>query len=106
MILAREVYAATDNFPDRERFGLSAQLRRAAVSIPSNIAEAQGRRLPRDFRSFLRKARGSLHEVETQTLLSADFGYVAGERAKHLLELSAELGRIINGLIASLKDPD
>ena len=106
MIFAREVYAATANFPEQERFGLSAQLRRAAVSIPSNIAEGQGRRLPRDFRSFLRKARGSLHEVETQILLSAEFGYLPADKARHLLELSAELGRINNGLIASLKDPE
>jgi four helix bundle protein len=77
-----------------------------AVPIPSNIAEGQGRRLPRDFRAFLRRARGSLHEVETQLLLSSEFGYISPEKTKHLLELSAELGRIINGLIASLAGDD
>ena len=101
-----EIYRATKSFPAEERYGLTAQIRRAAVSVPSNIAEGQGRRLPGDFQLFLRHARGSLLEVETQLIIACDLGYLTRSETQRLLKLSAEVGRILNGLIASLKEPE
>ena len=75
MTLAELVYAATESFPKREIFGLSSQLCRAAVSIPSNIAEGQARYSRREFRHFLRTAKGSLAELDTQLLLSVELGF-------------------------------
>ena len=103
MDLAEAVYQATDGFPPREVYGLTSQLRRAAVSVPSNIAEGQGRRLPGDFHHSLRIARGSLLEVETQVLLAQRLKYLDEGSAGRLLALTAEVGRILNGLIAAIK---
>ena len=75
MRLVADVYRLTPTFPDSERFGLTSQLQRAAVSIPSNIAEGQGRLATKEFRQFLGIARGSLKELETQLLISIDLGY-------------------------------
>lgn len=102
MDLVTEVYRITASFPREEMYGLSSQLRRAAVSIPSNIAEGQGRRGAAEFRHFLRQACGSLMEVETQILIAERLGYCSSEQANKLLETAAEVGRILNGLIASL----
>lgn len=77
MALARDVYSATADFPNHELYGLTSQIRRAAVSIPSNIAEGAGRIGPREFNKFLGIARGSLCELETQLLLANDLGYLA-----------------------------
>jgi four helix bundle protein len=77
MALAKQVYAATQGFPREEMFGLKAQLRRAAVSIPSNIAEGQARLSGKDFQHFLRTTKGSLAEVETQLQLSCELGYLS-----------------------------
>jgi four helix bundle protein len=103
MTLVREVYRATANFPREEIFGLTSQLRRAAVSIPSNIAEGKGRYSPRDFQHFLKQARGSVHEVETQIVIAQDLGYLQKNQATILLSQCEELGRILNGLISSLR---
>ena len=102
MDLVAEVYAATVNFPSDERFGLTSQLRRAAVSIPSNIAEGQGRNTPRDFVHFLSIAYGSLCEVQTQVLLSQRLQYMDTFSAEQIMEHSEEVGRILNGLSNSL----
>jgi four helix bundle protein len=80
-----------------------SQLRRAAVSVPSNIAEGQARYSRREFHHFLNMARGSLAEVETQILLASDLGYVPPTEADTLLVSTSELGRILNGLIVSTK---
>jgi four helix bundle protein len=100
--LAREVYSTTRNFPEDERFGMVAQLRRAAVSIPSNIAEGRGRGTRKDFRHFLVQARGSLYETETQIDLASDFHYISSADAERLLGACDELSRILNGLINSI----
>jgi four helix bundle protein len=96
------VYRATAAFPRDELFGLTSQIRRAAVSIPSNIAEGQGRLSENEFRHFLGQSRGSLMEVETQTQIAVNLGYLGEEDADRVLQACAEVGRIINGLIASV----
>ena len=103
MVLVREIYCATQAFPKEERYGLMSQLRRAAVSVPSNIAEGQARYSRREFHHFLNNARGSLAEVETQIMLANDLGHLALNDADTLLLKTSELGRILNGLIASTK---
>jgi four helix bundle protein len=85
-------------FPKEEAFGLSAQIRRAAVSIPSNIAEGQGRGAGKEFVHHLRIAYGSLREVETQLLIADRLGYLPLKKIDALLELTSEVGRLINGL--------
>ncbi len=77
MALARNVYALTEAFPKREVFGLTSQIRRAAVSIPSNIAEGRGRTTEKSFALFLSQARGSLYELETQMELAGELGFAA-----------------------------
>jgi len=101
----KDVYKVSEQFPKDERFGLTAQIRRAAVSIASNIAEGQGRRLPGDFQLFLRHSRGSLLEVETQLIIAAELGFLPRPTLKVLLAKAAEEGRILNGLIASIRQP-
>jgi four helix bundle protein len=98
-----EIYSITSAFPQRETYGLTSQLRRAAVSIPSNIAEGQGRATKGEFIQFLCHARGSLYEVETQVIISRNLGYLTLEQQESLSGALAELGRILNGLIASLQ---
>jgi len=83
-------------------YGLAAQLRRAAVSVPSNIAEGQGRSSKKEFKQFLALARGSLLEVETQLLIAADLHYIAPKDARDLEMKTQEVLRILNGLIDSL----
>jgi len=103
MALARETYRATGTFPKEEMYGLTSQLRRAPVSIPSNIAEGKGRYSPRDFQHFLKQARGSVNEVETQILLAQDLGYLEKDKAAVLLQQCEEIGKVLNGLISSLR---
>jgi four helix bundle protein len=81
--LAKETYRITRRFPAHERFGLSSQMQRAAVSVPSNIAEGQARRSSAEFRQFLYQALGSLAEVDTQIVIANDLGYLGdGESAR------------------------
>jgi four helix bundle protein len=103
MALVNDTYRATQSFPKHEVYGLVSQMRRAAVSIPSNIAEGQGRQFDREFGLFISHAMGSLMELETQILISSDLGYLSKKDADALLEESAEVGRLANGLLASLK---
>ena len=102
MDLTEEIYKITRGFPKDELYGLTSQLRRAAVSVPSNIAEGQGRLTPGEFRQFLGHARGSLLETETQILLAGKLHYISPEEMNHLLKSSTEVGRILNGLIGSI----
>ncbi|OZC04525.1 hypothetical protein BSZ36_00880 [Rubricoccus marinus] len=100
--LAEAVYAATRTFPEDERFGLTSQLRRAAVSIPSNIAEGWGRGSRADYRRFVIVARGSLYEVETQLLLSHRFGFLAQEAYADLRNQTQALSRQLQAMVRSL----
>jgi four helix bundle protein len=102
MSLTTLVYRQSERFPRKELFGLTAQLRRAAVSIPSNIAEGQARHSKRDFQHFLRIAKGSLAEVETQTLLALELGFWPQATANEILQRCDELSRILSGLISSI----
>jgi four helix bundle protein len=98
MHFVHEIYSATKAFPKEELYGLTNQLRRAAVSVPSNIAEGQARFSPKEFRHFLSHARGSLVEIDTQLMIAEDLGYLPSAKSDTLLREAAELGRILNGL--------
>jgi four helix bundle protein len=100
--LVERVYAITANLPHEEMFGLKSQMRRCAGSVPSNIAEGQGRATRGEFQ-FLGHARGSLYELETQIVVAARLHYVEQNDRDSLLEDARELGRMLNALIASLK---
>jgi len=100
---AVDVYRATGQFPRHEMYRLSQQLRRAAVSVPSNIAEGKGHRSDREFVNFLMHARGSLLEVQTQLTIAQELQYVTGEESRRLLMSSDAIGRSLNGLINSMR---
>ena len=99
--LVRDIYKATESFPKHELFALTAQMRRAAVSIPSNIAEGAARASKREFLNYLSIARGSLSELETQILISKELGYIQDE--KFLIKEIDDIFGLINGLIVSIK---
>lgn len=102
MALARNAYSITVGLPKSEAYGLLTQIRRAAVSVPSSIAEGHGRLTDSQFRHFLGNARGSIYELRTQFELAADLGFLEQRRVQQLMEQSAEVTRLLNGLIASL----
>ena len=102
--LVAAIYRVTRTFPKEEVYGLTSQLRRAAVSVPSNIAEGQGRKSKAEFRHFLHNAAGSLMEVETQVTIAGVLGYLSQDKETALLGQTNELGRILNGLILSMAD--
>lgn len=101
MRLAKDIYKATEQFPREETYALTSQMRRAAVSIPSNISEGAARRGPKEFLQFLTIARGSLSELETQIILAADFGYLSDNRP--LLAKVEQTFGLLGGLINSLQ---
>jgi four helix bundle protein len=103
MALARAVYDATKPFPKEEIFGLTSQLRRAAVSIPANIAEGSGRGSTKEFLQFLMIARGSLAESETLLILAKDLSMLPESRFTDLQTLIEEISGLLGGLIASLR---
>ncbi len=102
MDLVEEVYRATREFPKEELYGLTSQLRRAVVSVPSNVAEGQGRRTANEFQHFLSIAHGSLREVETQLMIAHRLAYLPTESLQSLMNLAAEVGRLSQGLSNSL----
>lgn len=107
MALVTDVYRATETFPDQERYGLTNQVRRAAVGIASNIAEGKGRLSRKEFVQFLATARGSLCEVQTQLEIGKNLGYLPPARFSDLDAQARELGRILNGLMKTLRvSPD
>ena len=102
-MLVRAVYLLSETYPASERFGLTQQMRRSAVSVPSNIAEGHGRLSDRYLRNFFGTARGSLFELETQLLLAIDLGFSKLEEARVVLTQTAEIARILNGLLKTLE---
>jgi len=100
--MVEQAYRLTKTFPGEERFGLTSQLRRAAVSIPSNIAEGHGRKATGAFINHLSIAAGSLMEVETCVQIAVRLGYTSDAAAFALLEQCGEIGRMLNGLTNSL----
>jgi four helix bundle protein len=102
MDLVEEVYRATKQFPREEIYGLTSQVRRAVVSVPSNIAEGQGRSSAKEFQHFLSIAHGSLREVETQLMIAHRLEYLTEETLRRLMELAGQIGRLTQGLFNSL----
>jgi four helix bundle protein len=102
MELARLVYRETEALPKAEKYGLQGQMRRAAVSVPSNIAEGHGRLDDGHFRQFLANSRGSLFELETQLELASDLKLLDERRVEELLAACEEVARMINGLVGAL----
>ena len=103
MELAREVYLRTEEFPKSETFGLRMQMRRSAVSVASNIAEGHGRLTDPQLRNSLGMARGSLYELQTQAELAASLQFLTGDSAEHVLSVSTETAKLINGFIGVLE---
>jgi len=105
MQLVVDVYRATKVFPREETYGLISQMRRAAVSIPSNIAEGKGRYSRKELSQFLLNARGSLLELETQIEIARALSYLADDDATSLTHRSSEVGRLLNGMLDHFKQP-
>jgi four helix bundle protein len=103
MRLVVNIYTATQDFPKSELYGLVNQMRRAAVSIPSNIAEGKGRLTNRDRGHFFSQARGSLLELETQILIAEHLKYISSAQANARVQVSAKVGRMLNALIDSIR---
>ncbi len=104
MNLVTEVYLCIRDFPKEEIYGLTSQLKRAVVSIPSNIAEGHGRDSTKEYIHFLSIAYGSLMEVETQLQIAVNLKFIEQPEANKLFYATAEIGRMINGLSRSLKN--
>jgi four helix bundle protein len=102
MLLAKQVYQTSTQMPDSEKFGLTNQMRRAAVSTPSNIAEGHGRQSLPEYIRYLKIARGSLMELQTQLILASDLNFI--RVSEPLEELQAETDRVLQGLIRSLEN--
>ena len=103
MDLVTEVYRATANFPQREMYGLTRQVREASVSVPSNIAEGKGRRTKKDYIQFLYRARGSSLEVQTQLEIARNLEFLDQRAFDRIIEQAAEVGRVLNGLITNVE---
>jgi four helix bundle protein len=103
MELVALIYRLTKGFPREEIYGLTSQLRRAVVSVPSNIAEGQGRRSTKEFLNHLSMARGSLLEAETQMEIALRLNYLKPEQKAQVKELTSTVGRLLNGLIRALE---
>ena len=104
MALVTDVYRATATFPQRERYGLVDQLCRAAVAIPSDIAEGKGRLSKKEFVQMLSRARGSSFEVQTQLEVSKNIGYLNDDAFNDLIAKAGEVSRLLSGLIRNLQD--
>ena len=102
MNLAVKIYELTKHMPKEELYGLTAQMRRAAVSIPSNIAEGQQRASTKEFLRFLSIARGSNAELQTQLVLACRLGYFQSEQIRETMNLTKEVSKMINALMISL----
>ena len=103
MDLVELIYKVSRRFPREEQYGLTAQVRKAAVSVPSNIAEGQGRRTTKEFLQFLSIASGSLKEVQTHVMIAQRLGYLSEEQSSQAMNLAEQVGRLHSGLGASLE---
>jgi four helix bundle protein len=103
MALARDVYLVSQKFASVEKFGMTSQIRRAAVSVPSNIAEGQGQLSDKAFILFLSHARGSLYELETQAELAENLSFITSTDLDRILSQCKEVGRMLHGLINSMR---
>jgi four helix bundle protein len=101
--LTDAVYATSDRWPKEERYALTNQIRRAAVSVPSNIAEGNGRRTTKDYLRFLDMAFGSLMEVDTQVCIATRRNYITAEQESDLLTFIERIGKMLNALMSSLE---
>lgn len=102
IILVTEVYTLTKTFPDDEKFGLTSQIRRSVISIPSNIAEGYGRNYTKDYIRFLQIARGSLFECQTQIEIACKLNYLDVSNIKQVSEYGLEIEKMLNSLINKL----
>ena len=102
MNLVEAIYRFTQQWPGEERYGLVSQIRRAAISIPSNIAEGKGRSSDREFIKFLNYARGSVYELQTQLKIAVRLNYLSATTASLLENQAAEVGKVLNGLIRAI----
>lgn len=105
MQFVTDIYRVTESLPSHEQFGLTAQIRRAAISIPSNIAEGFGRQLSGDFVRFLTIARGSLYEVQTQIEIAFNLRFLSEEAVSALSMQASEVERMLNRLITTIRQP-
>jgi four helix bundle protein len=106
MLLARRIYEITSRYPAEEKFGLVSQMRRCVVSVPSNIAEGYGREGEKEHSHFLFISLGSSNELETQMILSHDFRYIDDENYNEIMNLNAEVNKMLSSLIYKLRHPD
>ncbi|MES2811513.1 MAG: four helix bundle protein [Bacteroidota bacterium] len=97
------LYKQTASFPDDEKFGLTSQIKRSAVSIPSNIAEGYGRHYKKDYSRFLQIARGSLYECQTQLEIALNLNFIQMDDLKEIHDLSLEVEKMLNSLIKKLE---
>jgi four helix bundle protein len=100
------VYKITEPFPREEKFGLTSQIRRAAVSVPANIVEGAARKSPKEFLHFLSNAQGSASEVETELLIAHRLGYLESGEYRKLCSSLSDIGRMLTGLSQHLKRKD
>lgn len=103
MELVMMVYAVTEKLPEKEKFGLTTQLNRCSVSIPSNIAEGWGKQNTGNFVMFLNHAKGSLCELETQMMIVNRLDFINDSELKNILEITDEISGMLNSLVSSLK---
>jgi len=103
--LVTDIYAVTSIFPKEELYGLTSQIRRSSISIPSNIAEGHSRRSTNDYVQFLKIARGSCAELETQLIISKNLDYLNLEKFQILIEKASEISKMLNAVITKLQTP-
>ena len=104
MVLVTMIYKLTVKLPDDEKFGLISQIKRSAISVPSNIAEGYGRNYRKDYSRFLQIARGSLYESQTLLEIAVNLSFIAAEDLKEIQELSIEVEKMLNSLIKKLEE--
>ena len=104
MVLVKEIYSLSESFPEYERFGLTNQIRKSSISIPSNIAEGWGRLSRKNYIQFLRISRGSLFELETQILIAIELNYINDNKISQ--NLITEISKMLNSLIKKLEEKE